>query len=146
MNREFLALVAKINPQAWDALIPRYVGSRRFAEQAGEKVSLNPQPIPPGEARVGADLVAEALQHAIIVVGGRGGDVAGSFMEEVDDICGTGWRKWWPKPPRPPWWDDRAVFTGAALQAAALAGRFDHNPELQATLLDAAERFGDAAG
>jgi hypothetical protein len=149
VNREFLAIVAKIHPEAWDAIVPRYAGvvRRSWVEQAGEQVGLNPQPLPPKEAAIGARLLADLLDRAIIVVGGRGGDLGAAFLEEVDDWCGTGWPKWHPKPPRPPWgWDDRAVFTGAALQAAVLSGQFDHNPELQETLLAAGERLGAAAG
>lgn len=141
MDREFFSLVAKIHPEAWDAIIPRYVGAgRRF----GDEVALNPQPLPPRDPEVGARLLADLLDRAIIVVGGRE-DVTGRFLADVEDWCGTGWPRWFPKPPPPPWGrDEREVFTGAALQAAVLAGQFEHHPELQEALLAAAEQLASA--
>lgn len=140
MDRELFSVVGRIHPEAWDAIIPRYVvaGHRRF----GDEVALNPQPLPPRAFSAGADLLAAVLHRAIIIQGGRDASPVDTFLADIEDWCGTGWPRWFPKPPPPPWgWEDRDLFLGAALQAAALAGRFDHHPDLQEGLRSAADRL-----
>jgi hypothetical protein len=145
VNRDFLSLVATIHPEAWDALIPRYLGSH--VAHGFDEVALNPQPLPPRAFGLGARVLADLLHGAIIIQGGRDGDAPSAFLADVEDWCGTRWPRWRPKPPPPPWgWDERDLFTGAALQAAVLAGRFEHDPEMQEALLTAAERLAQAAG
>ncbi len=141
-----LSTFVNIPPQAWDAIHPHgpvgaYLGGRR-----GDAVSLNPQPLPPIEAAVGAQLVENVLVSAIIIVGGRDtGEAAGLLRAEIEDWCGTGWPHKWPKPKSPRGWDDSQVFAGAALAAANLAAQYDHAPELQDALGAAAEQLAEAA-
>ena len=141
---KLLGAVGRIPAEAWDAIFPQgpelvLVDSQaRFTGVRGrlrgvEEVALNPQPLPPHEAAVGAALVGRLLSSAIIVVGGREESPGRAFLAEIDDWCGTGWPRKWPRP-KPKGWDDEAMFTGAALYAAHLAAHYDHNPQMQEAL------------
>jgi hypothetical protein len=111
-----------------------------------DAVALNPQPLPPHESVVGAQLLENVLVSAIIIVGGRGADEGAAVLRaEIDDWCGTGWPRRWPRPTPPKGWDEGMVFTGAALAAATLAEQYDHAPELQEVLGAAAEQLAEAA-
>ena len=154
---KFLAEIGKIPPGAYDAIFPHgpidslVAGPRaRFAEVAhrfdpGALVGLNPQPLPPREAAVGAALVGGLLHGAIIIEGGRDQDPGSAFLAQIEDWCGTGWPKRWPKP-KPKGWDQDLMFTGAALYAAHLASHYDHNPPMQEALGSAAERLMGQVG
>ncbi len=138
-----LAHVLRIPPQAWDAIVPQgpvWRVAGRF-----EEVELNPQPLPPREAAIGARMLESLLWSSIIIVGGRDGG-GRSLLDEIDDWCGTGWPKKWPKPKPRHDWDESQLFVGAALAAAALAEQYDHDPEMQETLGAAAERLLERAG
>jgi hypothetical protein len=142
-----LSQFVKIPPQAWDWIVPQGPPTARVVTRRADAVSLNPQPLPPHESVVGAQLLENVLVSAIIVVGGRGaGDGAEVLRAEIDDWCGTGWPHKWPRPHPPKGWDDGMVFAGAALAAANLAAQYDHAPELQAALGAAAEQLAEAAG
>ena len=137
----------KIPPEAWDWIIPHGPAFAHVVNRRIDAVALNPQPLPPHEAVVGAQLLENVLVSAIIVVGGRGaGEGAGVLRAEIDDWCGTGWPGKWPKPKPRRDWDDSLVFAGAALAAAGLAEQYDHAPELQEALGAAAEQLAEAAG
>lgn len=153
---KFLAQVGKIPPEAFDAIFPQgpfgpvltelrpeSVAGRRLTP--GSAVGLNPQPLPPREAAVGAALVGGLLHGAIIIQGGRDDDPGRAFLEEIDDWCGTGWPRKWPRP-KPKGWDQELMFTGAALYAAHLAGQYDHNPPMQEALGSAAEQLMGQVG
>ena len=143
---KFLAKINAIPPQAWDAIIPRGRVHERLLDRVGEMVSLNPQPLPPHESVIGARLVQSLTSAAIIIVSGRQpcGAAAG-LLEEIDDWCGTGWPRRWPRPRPPKGWDEGMVFAGGALAAAQLADQYDHVPEMQEALGAAASRLADRA-
>jgi hypothetical protein len=143
---KFLAKINAIPPQAWDAIIPKGRVHERLLDRVGEMVTLNPQPLPPHESVIGARLVQSLTSSAIIVVGGREAGAAGSaLLEEIDDWCGTGWPRRWPRPRPPEGWDDGMVFAGAALAAAQLADQYEHVPEMQDALGAAASRLAEQA-
>jgi hypothetical protein len=136
----------KIPPEAWDWIIPHGPVTAHVVNRRGDAVSLNPQPLPPLEAVVGAQQLENLLVSAIIIVGGRGaGEGAGALRAEIDDWCGTGWPGRWPRPTPPKGWDESQVFAGAALAAASLAGQYEHSPEMQSALGAAAEQLAEAA-
>lgn len=142
-----LSQFVRIPPQAWDWIVPQGPLTARVVTRRADAVSLNPQPLPPHESVVGAQLLENVLVSAIIVVGGRGaGAGAEALRAEIDDWCGTGWPGKWPRPRPPKGWDDGLVFAGAALAAANLATQYEHAPELQAALGAAAEQLAEAAG
>lgn len=143
-NWKALARLGLIPPRAWDAVIP-HGPVLAGAARRGDAVALNPQPLPPVEAEVGADLMRGVLYGAIIVVGGRGASPGAALLEEIDDWCGTGWPRRWPRPKPPRGWDDGQVLAAAAVTAAGLAAQYDHDPEMQEALGAAAERLMDAA-
>lgn len=139
---KFLAKIGAIPPQAWDAIVPQ--GPLRvtpLVQRHGAEASLNPQPLPPVEVQVGALQLQNLLVSSIIIVGGRGG--VGAFLEDIDDWCGTGWPRKWPRPTSPGGWDESLVLAGAALAAAGLADQYDHAPEMQEALGQAAERLAE---
>lgn len=154
---EFLSLLAhlgRIDPRAWDAIIPHgpvIRGSR------GDKVSLNPQPLPPVDTfQFEAALVAHEVVGLALEFDARDGGGSGLVGQVTDDWCGTPWpRKWpWPWPgPRPrrgvdgPQPDPWAVNTGrivAAVVFASYATRLDDG-ELTTALEAAAEQLAKAA-
>jgi hypothetical protein len=149
---KLLAAVGRVSPEAYDAIFPQgpldlvLAGTgTRFGGAAerlapGTEVGLNPQPLPPREAAVGAALLGGLLHGAIIVVGGRDHDPGRAFLSDIDDWCGTGWPRKWPRP-KPKGWDKDLMFTGAALYAAHLASHYDHNPEMQDALGAAADQL-----
>jgi len=141
---KLLSRVGSLPPEAFDAIFPqgpelvlvdqptRFLGAAsRF--RGADDVMLNPQPLPPHEAAVGAALVGRLLNSAIIVVGGREESPGRAFLAEIDEWCGTGWPRRWPRP-KPRGWDNEAMFTGAALYAAHLAAHYEHNPDMQEAL------------
>jgi len=142
----FLAKINAIPPQAWDAIIPKGRVHARLLDRVGEMVTLNPQPLPPHESVIGARLVQSLTSSAIIVVGGREpGSAGGALLAEIDDWCGTGWPRRWPRPRPPQGWDEGMVFAGAALAAAQLADQYDHLPQMQEALGTAASRLAEQA-
>lgn len=143
-----LNFLISLNPKIAD-VIPR---GPQHAWSRADLVSLNPQPLPPGppEMAIGyrqTQLLAQAAA-------GRGEEGGRWLLSEIDDWCGTGWPKWWPKPPRPwpwPWpdsdpgsWDEESMFLGAAVASAQLAGQFQ-DPSMQEMLGAATDRLLDRA-
>lgn len=79
--------------------------------------------------------------HGIIIVSGRGEQ----FLADIDDWCGTGWPRRWPRPPKAEQWDQQVLFAGAAAAAATLAGQYGHDQEIQDVLAKAAEQLSEQA-
>lgn len=106
-----LQFLAMRNPYIWEV-----IGGGPLGQYGA--VALNPQPLPPGE--VGTVLVSVLAERAVL------GGGYGSFMEDIDDWCGTGWPHFVPKPkgggPDPSPWQ---VFLGAAVAATVLAHGLD---------------------
>jgi hypothetical protein len=142
-----LSLVARIRPEAWDAIIPH------TPLTAGSRVALNPQPLPPGEAFV---VEAARMAHEVVrlaVEAGLRGESTGFVREFVDDWCGTPWpHKWpWPWPgPRPggepePSPDLVGIARAAGAVVFAAAGSRLPDGELGAAFAAGAEQLAKAA-
>jgi hypothetical protein len=135
------AVLARIPPEAWDAIIPhgpvirRMGAARRFGPILSE---LNPQPLPP-KARflVASAAVAQELASAAVAAEAAGSDVSSVVARAVDEWCGTPRGRFpvpWPRPFPFPWppdpephpeWDVEASRVVGALTLAALASRLD---------------------
>ena len=123
VHRALAQLIARLRPEAWDAVIPHGPPSvfgprpepwRQAMADRLSMVALNPQPLPPGE------LYAMALSDALIqevfgyeamghVLGGRAtanaAGLAVRAIAEFEELCPR-WPRWprtWPPPPPPPW-------------------------------------------
>jgi hypothetical protein len=101
MPPTFLSVFARVHPAVFDAIFPHGPAIR----DRGDRVSLNPQPLPPAEAlQTAAAQMANELVRLAVETEVRGGTAEGFVNELIDDWCGTPWpRKWpWPIPgPRP---------------------------------------------
>ncbi|TNU73935.1 hypothetical protein FH969_08770 [Miniimonas arenae] len=132
------AFIIAIDPRAADALIPKH----GFAQRAGSRVALNPQPLPPAELSLGAALLYEVTRAAIAGAGSEDAGAAARLVSfEIDDWCGTGWPRKWPKPKSK--LDVLDVFLGAAIAADDLAGRYEGS--LGEALAGAAKQLADQA-
>ena len=147
VNWKILAKFVSIPPEAWDAIIPHGPAVGHVVNSRLDAVALNPQPLPPHESVVGAQLLENVLISAIIVVGGKGAarEPPCCAPRSTTGAARAG-RSKWPKPKPPKGWDEGLVFAGAALAAANLAGQYDHAPDLQEALGAAAEQLAEAAG
>jgi hypothetical protein len=155
-----LAVLGKVNPAVWDAIIPH--GPRvahsaavlRFAP--GAEVALNPQPLPPEEALLVASAqVAHEIASAAINAEAAGNDASRLVAQAIDDWCGTRprpfpipWpRPWpfpWPPDPEPhPDWDIGASRVIGALSLASVASRMQEGGARDA-LAKGAEQLLDA--
>ncbi|MGA8045023.1 MAG: hypothetical protein WCA30_02035 [Dermatophilaceae bacterium] len=95
--------------------------------------TVGTQQLPAHEAAVGAALVGRLLGTTTSTVGRNDESPGRTFLAEIEDWCGRGWPRAWPRPK--PWgWDDGLMFTGASLYAAHLAARYDHDPQMQEAL------------
>ena len=127
-----LAVLGRINPAAWDWIIPMGPVRERTVLSAAEAVELNPQPLPPRER----ELYAAAAVAAKIVDAAAAAEAAGNgegainiVARAVDDWCGTHPRPWprpwpWPGPhggdPDPhPWRVAEMRLVGALTMASA---------------------------
>lgn len=108
---------------------------------------LNPQPLPPVDA---GRLLLQVMARGIIIVGGRDDGAREAFLADIEDWCGTGWPKHWPRPPQPgPDPDPRGHVTpstllGGALAAAELAASYPEG-DLQDLFAKAADQLTEAA-
>ena len=146
-----LSLVARLRPEAWDAIIPH---SPATGAGAATRVALNPQPLPPGEAFV---VEAARMAHEVIRLAVetelRGESAAGFVREFIDDWCGTPWPHRWPWPwpgPQPggdpdpnPWRVADARVAGAVVFAGA--GSRLPDGDLGAAFAAGAQQLGKAA-
>jgi hypothetical protein len=151
---KLLMVIGRINPRAWDALIPHGPAIRQASRF--ERVALNPQPLPPREAfLVAAAQLANEVVRAAVALGGREGN-AGLVSELVDDWCGTPWpRRWpwpWPGPrpdddgrgPQPDPWDIATARAIGAIVFASTASRLGPG-ELRDVFERSAEQLAEAA-
>jgi hypothetical protein len=145
-----LALLGWIPPEAWDAV----VGQGPLLRYRGDRVALNPQPLPPRDPFLsGAALMAHEVVGLAVESDLRGQFSADLVHQLVDDWCGTPWpRKWpWPWPgPRPdegpspdPWRIDAGRAIGALVFASA--GSRLAEGDVRTALLEGAERLAEAA-
>lgn len=103
-----------------------------------EAAELNPQPLPP--VAVGHEQVLLMASMAIAV--GEGGDK--TFMADLDDWCGTGWPRRWPRPKRFGQEEIVDLLLGAGMGAARLAAAYEDGPQRE--MFDAAaNQLFDAA-
>ncbi|MFB7471737.1 hypothetical protein [Kitasatospora sp. NPDC056184] len=161
-----VSLVGRLNPAAWDGLIPHEVahgaalGSRLAAraDDDGDAAGLNPQPLPPVAAalRLSVARTVGAVANAAITARVSGGDARQILAEVGDDWCGTPhgrvpWPRHWPLPwpPTGPLPIDPGYATPAVQAQAALAFQGYANgiadEQLQSALGELAERLADAA-
>lgn len=138
MDQRLLSIIVKVPPEAWDAIVPMGPLRERFAtERVGaqlDKFALNPRTV--SSAVMGARLV-----HAMFASNPPTKAGMSAFVEDLDNWCGTGYPRWWVKPPRGPRFDVTEFFLGAGLATLALAAGFEHNPELQTELGERGERL-----
>lgn len=142
MSGDRLALVIALNPKAADVIPRGPLRAAVFAHAIADEVALNPQPLPPAELVVGARLMHKMAEAAI-------GGFGGQFFDDLDDWCGTGWPRRWPKPrpvldPSPQPWRTEQVFLGAILAAAEISAHYDDS-EVVGMLDKAIEMLGEAA-
>lgn len=142
IDKRLAAIIIKLMPQAADAIFPHgpKVAVPGVFAQVNE-VALNPQPLPPAE--LGSQLV-----HALLISSqsnGSGKESMSTFMLDLDDWCGTGYPKWWPKPKPGPRWNDGEFFAGAGLAILGLAEQFAHNPDVQKGLEGMGNQFLEQA-
>ena len=150
-----LSIIGRIQPEAWDAIVPHSPLTRVPAGKPGlGQVALNPQPLPPGEPLVtaAADLAHEVVRAAV-TTDMQGGSSSALISDLIDDWCGTPWpRKWpWPSPgprpepePDPVPWDVQTARVAGALIFASMASRLSQG-ELRDTLTKGADRLAEAA-
>jgi hypothetical protein len=154
----FLEILARHNPQIWDALRDRvpqsqefHLPPKRWNVLSAAVGSLNPQPIPPL-----AETIAESARNIVqaaltLQAAGLGGEKL--LMAEIDGLCGNGqfskiwhlrphpWTGGGEPPPRP-----EELQAIAALTFAGIALRMDAHPLRDVletgvdTLLDASAR------
>lgn len=144
-----LSIVARINPAAWDAIIPHSHKIRVRADLA----ALNPQLLPPAEtflvaaAEMAHELVRMAVETEV------GGGSAGFVSEFIEDWCGTPWPRKWPWPgagPRPDevtlteLWDVRTARVAGAIVFASAGSRLSEG-ELGEAFAKGAERLAEVA-
>jgi hypothetical protein len=154
---KLLAAVGRISPESYDAIFRqgpldlvlanstmRLAGCGN-ATRPGTRGGPQPSAAAPREAAVGAALVGGLLHGAIIVAGGRDHDPGRAFLSQIDDWCGTGWPRKWPRP-KPKGWDQGLMFAGAALYAAHLASHYDHSPDMREALGSAADQLMGQVG
>ncbi len=128
-----LAFLAHLNPRIWEV-----VGGGPAFRRVADAVALNPQPLPPAE--LGYHQVV-AMGVAAIAAGDGG---ARTFMQDLDDWCGTGWPRRWPRPKKLDAEEIRDVLLGAAFGAAHLAGGYEGG-EMGEAFTAAAKQAFDAA-
>jgi hypothetical protein len=142
------AFAALLRPEIFDTLKPHSLI---------ERLSLNPQPLPPRQAFLTslarividrAELIADigdaaegkGEQHGIIIV-------SGYLARFADDFCATGFRPKWPFPnPPPPWFAKELDGVDLLLIAAQLdqAATEAFSPALRRGLTDASAKFAEA--
>lgn len=108
MDRRLLAFIGRRFPAAWDVIPrgPQLVAFDGHHASVGDRVSLNPQPIPPGDEaalnpqpfpprEIGARVAGELLQ--LTWIANRIGQQVSPISDWEDDPCPT-----WPKMPKLP--------------------------------------------
>lgn len=144
MSGDRLALIIALNPKAADVIPRGPLRSEYFSVSIGDQVALNPQPLPPAAMVVGARLMHKLTAAAI-----AGGGFGGQFLDDLDDWCGTGWPRRWPKKhpvlgPHPEPWDVSQAMLGGLLAAAEISAHYD-DPEVVGAFDKAIDMLGEAA-
>jgi hypothetical protein len=153
---ELLALIGRIHPGIWDAIIPH--GPRVRVVSGLEQAGLNPQPLPPREAffRGAAEMAHEVTRVAVATEENGGGSSPAFVSEIVDGWCGTPWprtRPWpWPGPrpgtestgPHPEPWDIQTARVIGAVIFASMASRLSEG-DLRAAFAAGADRLAETA-
>lgn len=138
-----LEFLAHVDDGIWELV----GGGPQGLRHRGDLVALNPQPLPPIEA---GRLLLQVMARGIIVIGGRDADAREAFLADIEDWCGTGWPRHWPRPPQPAPYPDPhdhvqpSELLGGALAAAELAASYPEG-ELQDLFAEAADQLTDAA-
>lgn len=138
-----LEVLAHLDDRIWELVGGGPQGLRR----RGDLVSLNPQPLPPVDA---GRLLLQAMARGIIIIAGRDDAAREAFFADLDDWCGTGWPKHWPRPPQPGPYPDpredlsREALLGGALAAAEIAVAYPEG-EMQDLFAKAADQLTAAA-
>jgi hypothetical protein len=128
-----LAVLGKVNPAVWDAIIPH------GPVVAHSALELNPQPLPPKqELLLASAAVAHDIAFAAVSAEAAGADSAARIVSRaIDDWCGTRpphipipwpgpWPFPWPPEPEPhPDWDIGASRVVGALALASVASRLE---------------------
>jgi hypothetical protein len=148
---DVLHLVARLHPSIWDVINPHGPA----VQQIADRVTLNPQPLPPGPDPfvLAAARMANEFAGLAVAADIRRESPKEWVAEFVDDWCGTPWPSKWPWPwpsPRPD--HDTAVDPDTVSQArlvgaiifASLGSRLGDR-DLSATFLDGAEQLVEAA-
>jgi hypothetical protein len=156
-----LAVLARINPAVWDAIIPHgpvLSGASAFeAVSKASEVELNPQPLPPRQQLLLASAtVAHDVALAAVTAEAAGTEAASRIVgRAVDDWCGTEprhfpipwpgpWPFPWPPEPEPhPEWDIGASRVVGALSFASVASRLAEG-EAREALSKGAEQLLEA--
>lgn len=138
-----LEFLASFDDRIWELVGG---GPQGYRERRLSWAGLNPQPLPPHEA---GRLLLSVMARGIIVVGGRDAGARDAFFEDIEDWCGTGWPRRWPRPRPGPFPDPRESFDlpallGGGLAAAELAASYPEG-ELQDLFTKVAEQLTEAA-
>jgi hypothetical protein len=142
-----LAILGRINPAIWDVIVP--MGPERRVS-IGDRVSLNPQPLPPRELIAAAEVGTRiAYAPAAAEATGNGEGAVNLVARAIDDFCGTGHRPWprpWPGPLGPDPEAERIAEMRlvAALSMASAAARMSDGDARQALTLGA-DKLAEAA-
>ena len=156
-----LAVLGKINPAVWDAIIPHGpVGPhghafRSFARSSAAE--LNPQPLPPKhELLLASAAVAHDIAFAAVSADAAGSGTGSRLVARaIDDWCGTRppripipwpgpWPFPWPPEPEPhPEWDIGASRVVGALSLASVASRLGEG-DVRDALAKGAEQLLEA--
>ena len=146
-----LSIIGRINPQAWDYIVPMGPGpGGRQSASLGEQVSLNLQPLPPGEAFViGAAEMAHSVVRMAIESEVRGEPSIALVSGFSDDWCGTPWPHSWPHPwpgpgPDPDPWIVQTGRVVGAIVFASVGSRLAEG-ELRAAFLKGADQLAERA-
>ncbi len=141
---QLLSIIGRIDPRAWDAIIPHGPVIRG----PGDLVALNPQPLPPRERLlVGAAVMAQDIGRIAVEQNVRGEKAAGFVSEFIDDWCGTPWPHKWPHPgPRRELdADDVAAARVVGAMVFADLGARLADEELANALIEGADRLAEVA-
>jgi len=150
-----LAKILRQHPEMWEVVGGGLGGPG--GPGFGEKVTINPQPLPPRVAFLvsvaqavtsHAELLQEIAdatrregeQHAIIFVGGY-------TSRFSDDWCGNGFRLKWPFPgPRPHWFTNELDGIDLVVMATQFeqAAKESFSPDLRQNLLDVSAKLAEA--
>jgi hypothetical protein len=145
-----LAILGRINPAIWDVIVP--MGPERGrAASIGDRVALNPQPLPPRELYAAAEVARQiAYAAAAAESAGNGEGAVNLVARAIDDFCGTHpWPRPWPGPlggadPEP----DRVAEMRlvAALSMASTASRMADGDAREALTIGADKLVQAAVG